>query len=554
MFQISKFKSKKDFFQRINSLENDLSKKRNKDKAFLNIDKSMNSYISSKNYDILKWKLFRVRRKKNYFNYNNKNIEEKHISFDARKNEEKKELIKGIDRSFNKLKLQNSEMKKYQSLCGMIKEQNKTNQYLLYQLIKGEKEKVENSKNDTNENNLLTGLTSEMKKEIHSFDSKTEKNEPLTKGDSYKIDFFLTKTNIIDKNAKKHLLSKIVNDDIIKNKLSSPKEKWKKNVFNEISNKKRRSQINFLKKELNYYNKAIDKDNKKLEKFKKKEKISKYIEAQNELELQNKEIEDLIKIYKGFHKKIKEYDTAIFFYKIKNDNYISSINEIKNIINKNSNTENLEQNIPKMEIDKKAFEQHLNLYKTEINIIKKEIEGYKNREKSLNDFVENNLIFWKEKDKINKELSNSCDLEQKLKKKLEVKNKQLEDAKNLNLELNEYIQKSELNKKNKLEEMIKYENSEQERIKKIKKEIDDINKEMQKYNYQKDVEENDIDLEINSQKEILNQQKCEIEQLNKEEKLINVNIDKLNKELESITNKADNKNNELQKLIKSIKS
>ena len=506
MFQISKFKSKKDFFQRINSLENDLSKKRNKDKAFLNIDKSMNSYISSKNYDILKWKLFRVRRKKNYFNYNNKNIEEKHISFDARKNEEKKKLIKEIDRSFNKLKLQNSEMKKYQSLCGTIKEQNKTNQYLLYQLIKGEKEKVENSKNDTNENNLLTGLTSEMKKEIHSFDSKTEKNEPLTKGDSYKIDFFLTKTNIIDKNAKKHLLSKIVNDDIIKNKLSSPKEKWKKNVFNEISNKKRRSQINFLKKELNYYNKAIDKDNKKLEKFKKKEKISKYIEAQNELELQNKEIEDLIKIYKGFHKKIKEYDTAIFFYKIKNDNYISSINEIKNIINKNSNTENLEQNIPKMEIDKKAFEQHLNLYKTEIDIIKKEIEEYKNREKSLNDFVENNLIF------------------------------------------------SELNKKNKLEEMIKYENSEQERIKKIKKEIDDINKEMQKYNYQKDVEENDIELEINSQKEILNQQKCEIEQLNKEEKLINDNIDKLNKELESITNKADNKNNELQKLIKSIKS
>ena len=113
---------------------------------------------------------------------------------------------------------------------------------------------------------------------------------------------------------------------------------------------------------------------------------------------------------------------------------------------------------------------------------------------------------------------------------------------------------SELNKKNKLEEMIKYENSEQERIKKIKKEIDDINKEMQKYNYQKDVEENDIDLEINSQKEILNHQKCEIEQLNKEEKLINDNIDKLNKELESITNKADNKNNELQKLIKSIKS
>ena len=73
---------------------------------------------------------------------------------------------------------------------------------------------------------------------------------------------------------------------------------------------------------------------------------------------------------------------------------------------------------------------------------------------------------------------------------------------------------------------------------------------MQKYNYQKDVEENDIDLEINSQKEILNQQKCEIEQLNKEEKLINDNIHKLNKELESITNKADNKNNELQKLIK----
>ena len=550
MFQNSKFQSKNNFFQRMNSTDNDFTKKRNKNRTFLNIDKNMNSYISSKNYDILKWKISNIRRKKNYFNYNNKKIEEKQISFDTRKNEEKKKLIKEINKSFNELKLQNNEKKKYQDLCCNIKEQNKTQQYILYQIIKEEKEKEENSKNDSIENNLFTGLTSEMKKDAHSYDSKTEKNEPLSKGDTFKTEFFLTKTNILNKNTDKQLFSKTIKGDIIKNNLLYPITKYKKNEINGITNQKQLSHINFLKRELNYYNKAINKDNKKLEIIKKKEKTSKYIQAQNDLELQNKEIEDLIKIYNGFHKKIKEYDTAIYFYKIKNENYISSINEIKNIINKKSNIDNMGQNIPKMEIDKKAFEEHLNLYKSEIDAIKKEIDEYKEKEKSLNDFIENNLKSWAERDKIINEIKSTCDLELKLKKKLEVKKNKLEFAKKLNLELNEYIKKTKSNKKNKLEEKIKYEQEEKEQLKKIQKEIDDIHKEMQKYNYEKDVEESEVEQEINSKKEQLNKQNSEIEQLNKEEKLMKDNLDKLHKELESITNKLNNKNNELQNLYK----
>ena len=546
----SKNLDRRNFFHRLNSIESNIPKRRNNKKNFGKIDKNINSYISSKNK---KSPFFG--RKKNCFNCDNKILEENPLSFDMRDNEEKNKLIKEINRSVNELKLQDKEIKKYQDLYGAIKEQNKTNQYILNQIIKeGKETKEENNKNDKSEskseNNLIKVLYSEKKKEKQLSDSKDNIIEPLSSRETDKMDLFQTNPFLLIKPTKNDLFSKTARDNIIKNNLFSSKSKEKENILNSIQNRKRLFQINFLKRELGYYNKAIDKENKKLEMFKKKEKTSKYIQVQNELDLQNKELEDLIKLYNIYQKKIKEYKTAIYFYKIKNNNYISSINDIKNRINKNykSLNDDLEEDIPKIELDKKAFEENISLYKTKNYKIKKEIDEYKKKEKSLIEFIQNSLIILSERNKNNIEINNSYDLEIKLKKKLELKNTKLEKVKIINSDLNEYIKKLASNKINKFEDKIKYEQMEQEHIKKIKGEISDINREIQKNNYQNDVEENELKIEINTKNEILNEQKNEIEKLDKDEEHLKNHIDKLNKELKLITDNINNKNEELQKL------
>ena len=563
----SKNSERRNFSKRLNSIENNKPKKGKSKKTLLNIDKNVNSFLSSKNYDILQYrKLPFFRRKKIYFNYGNKKSEEIPLSFDVRNDEEKKKLIKEINRSFKELKLQDKEMKKYQDLYGSIKEQNKTNQYILNQIINEEKEtKEENSKIDnnekTNENNksksksennlIITGLNSAKKKDQQLSDSKDNKIEPLSNRDSDKMDFFLTKPIIFIKPTKKDVFSKTARGNIIKNNLLSPKSKEGNNILNSITNKKHLSQINFLKRELEYYNKAIDKDNKKLEIFKKKEKISKYIQAQNELDLQNKELEDLIKLYNEYQKKIKEYTTVIYFYKIKNGNYISLINEIKNLIDKNYNSlkDDWEEEIPKMESDKKALEENISMYKSQNDKIKKEIDESKRKEKSLIEYIQKNLNFLKERNKNNVEINISYSLEIKLKKKLKLKNIKLEKAKKINSDLNEYIRISTSNNKNKFEEKTKFEEVEQEHIKQIIKKINDINRKIQIYNYHCDVEENEMEMEINEKKDYTNEQKTEIEQLDKDEEYITKNIDELKKELELVTNNLNNKEEELKKLI-----
>ena len=559
----SKSPERKKFAQRLNSLENNNAKRRKKNTTFLNIDKNVNSFINSKNYDILKYKKFPYfRRKKNYFNYDYKKYSDFPLSFDIRNNEEKKKLIKEINRSYIELRLQNKEMKKYKDLYGTIKEQNKTNQYILDQIINEEREKVDlknNSNQKTQENNrsksendiIITAINSEKKKEEPLSDKNSDKIEPLSNRDTDKKDFFLTKTLIMSKQSRKDLFSKTSRGSIIKNNLLSPKTKGNKILLNYMKNKQHLSKINFLKKELIYYDKAIDKDNKKLEVFKRNEKISKYIQAQNELDLQNKELEDLIKLYNEYQKKIKEYSAVIYFYQIKNDDYVSIINNINNKIKKNfqPTKDNWEQDIPKMETDKKSFEDHFTLYKSENDKIKKENEELKKKEKTLIEFIENNLNYLKERNKNNDEINNTYIIEQKLRKKLELKNTKMEKAKKINDELNDYINKTAFNKKYKLEEKIKNEQNEQEKIKKINKEIISINREIQKNNYQNDVEDNEMEMEINSKNDFIKEQIFEIEKLNVDEELLNEEINELNNELKLISNKINEKNNELKKLV-----
>ena len=559
----SKSPERKKFAQRLNSLENNNAKRRKKNTTFLNIDKNVNSFINSKNYDILKYKKFPYfRRKKNYFNYDYKKYSDFPLSFDIRNNEEKKKLIKEINRSYIELRLQNKEMKKYKDLYGTIKEQNKTNQYILDQIINEEREKVDlknNSNQKTQENNrsksendiIITAINSEKNKEEPLSDKNSDKIEPLSNRDTDKKDFFLTKTLIMSKQSRKDLFSKTSRGSIIKNNLLSPKTKGNKILLNYMKNKQHLSKINFLKKELIYYDKAIDKDNKKLEVFKKNEKISKYIQAQNELDLQNKELEDLIKLYNEYQKKIKEYSAVIYFYQIKNDDYVSIINNINNKIEKNfqPTKDNWEQDIPKIETDKKSFEDHFTLYKSENDKIKKENEKLKKKEKTLIEFIENNLNYLKERNKNNDEINNTYIIEQKLRKKLELKNTKMEKAKKINDELNDYINKTAFNKKYKLEEKIKNEQNEQEKIKKINKEIISINREIQKNNYQNDVEDNEMEMEINSKNDFIKEQIFEIEKLNVDEELLNEEINELNNELKLISNKINEKNNELKKLV-----
>lgn len=541
----AKNQEKKKFSQRLNSIENNISKRRKKNKNFINIDKNFNSFISSKNFDILKYqKLSFFKRKKNYFNYEKKRIKETPLSFDKRNIEEKNKLIKEISLSFNELKLQDKEMKKYKELYGSIKEQNKTNQYILDQLMNEEKEnkvkrekiKIDNyEKMDENnkskqENDIL--ISDKKKEDQQIYEDQSGKVDSLSNREKEKQDFFLTKTFLLNP-TKNDLFSRTSKGNFIKNGLLPQKNKKRKQFLNDNRDKKNLSQINFLKRELIIYNKAIDKDGKKLEDLKKKKNISNYIKAKNELELQNKELEDLIKLYNEYHKKINEFNIVISFFRIKNENYISLINEINRKIEKkfNSKNEAFEKDIPQMESDKKAYEEQITLFKPEMEKIKKEIDENKMKEQSLNEFIDNNLKFWNEKNKNNIEINNTYILEQKLKRKLELKNDKLEKAKIINSELKEFIKQSTTNKKSKIEEKTKYEQIELEHINKIKKEIDEINKEIQKLNYRNDVEENELEMEINKQNIILKEQQNELEQLNKEEKYLNEQISELKSRL-----------------------
>lgn len=553
----SKKLEKKKCSQRLNSIENNAAKRGNK--TFVNYDKKTNSFINSKNFDILKFKkLPYFKRKKNYFNYNYKKLDDIPLSFDIVNNEKKKRLIKEINKSFNELKLQEKEIKKYQNLYGNIMEQNKTNQNILDLIINEEKEtKKENGKVEDNEKIkesnksrtenvengiIITAFNSEKKKEEPISDIKESKIDLISNKNTTIKDFFLTKPILLSKPTDRELFSKTARGNIIKNNLLYPKNKERKKLMSNIGGKKQISQINFLKKELIFYDKAIEKDNHRLEKYKKKEKISKCIEAQNELNIQNKQLEDLYKLYNDYHKKIDEFSTVINFYKIKNDNYIALINDLKKKIEKNKFNGNWEEDISKMESDKKALEEHITLYKSENKKIKKENDEYKKKEQSLNEFIEKNLKILEERNKNNMEINNTHDLEQTLKKKLELKNNKIEKAQKYNSELNEYIKKSDSNKKNKLEEKNKYEKTEKEYISKIKKEINDINKEIQKCIYQNDVKENEMEMKINIQNNLLKEQENEIDKLNMEEEFINEKINQSNKELESLNKNIQEKN------------
>ena len=277
---------KQKYTPRLNLLENKFFQKENKKKSLVNADKTVN-YINSKNLDILKIPKF------HYFRNKNNNLKHNHnklgnnppLSFDVKDDEEKKKLINEINKSFNKLKLQDKERKKYQNLYSNIKDQNKINQYIIQHMMKDKKEKEEIKENSQDNDNkekdnekfkdvnnskteidiIVTGFDSEKKKFEATSDLKNDKNELNSNLDSDKKDFFLTKMLLPRNPNKTNIFSRTVRDNIMKIDLFSHWFNKKNNLLNNIKGKKRKSQINFLRKELKYYNKEIDKDNIKLE-------------------------------------------------------------------------------------------------------------------------------------------------------------------------------------------------------------------------------------------------------------------------------------------------
>ena len=495
------------------------------------------------NYDNNKEKITPISYRRNYSNNNN--------LFDI-KEKQKEKLIMEINQSNNELKNQDKEIKKFQNLYGTIKRENLTNQFLIYQILNKDKEKsksIENNKTATEKEMLLDDNLNQKKEQISNKEKKMDKNSISFKDEKYSnsnIDtnsFFITGTNIYDKN----------NNNFSSNKTSNMK-KNKTCIINSNKSKKDSSKLKLLKKELDYYIKTIDEDTKKLEKFKENDKITGYLQTKKELDEKNKELDDLITKSNGLQGDINDHDMVIYFYKLKNDNYISLINDIKRRINTKHKPiyTNWERRVKKLESQKEVLENQNKLYISEIDRIKEINETNKKRENELKEFLRKNEKYLDEKNKNSLEVTNSYNNEQRLKKKCDLNNKKIEKLRESNNALNELITKTEVERKNKLLEKQKNEQIQQEKMKKITEEINNINKEMQKTGFKSIIEQKNLENEINKSNELINEQKKEIESLILNEKNIINEINNLNKELDIISKESENQKNEMQLLIKNF--
>ena len=132
------------------------------------------------------------------------------------------------------------------------------------------------------------------------------------------------------------------------------------------------SRLNNLKKELDYYIKTIDIDTQKLEKLKENQTISEYLRSKEELDKKNKELDDVINKSNGLQGDINDHDMVIYCYKLKNEHYISLINDIKRKINSKYKPIyiNWEKRVKKLESQKEILENQNTLYITEIDKMK----------------------------------------------------------------------------------------------------------------------------------------------------------------------------------------
>ena len=524
---------------------------------------SNQKFINEKNLDILhNRRLFHL-KKNNYFkyttskekianqvSYKRNNSHNNNLFYSDRRDKEK--LIMEINQSNNELKIQDKEIKKFKNLYGTIKKENLENHFLLSQIMNKKRNKKDIYKEQSKENNIIETEKEIVLKDQISTNNNNDKNSMSSKEDKYsnsKYDthsFFLTGTNLLfDKDNKNNNLNKAKSSNMKKNKTCYLKH---------YNNYKESSKLKLLKKELDYYARTINEDTKKLEKFKENHKISGYLRAKEKLFKKNKELDDLVKISYGLQEKINEHDMIIYFFKLKNNNFTSLINEMKKKIDIKYKpiVANLKKRAKKWESQKEILDNQNKLYKNEIDTLKEENEKIKKKEIELKEFIEKNKKILEEKTKYNLELTNTFNNEQKLKQKMDLKSKKIEKMKKSNKDLSEYITKIEKEQKDEL--ILKTENefNQQEKIKKLWKQINDINKEMQKYSYKSIIGEKNMENEINKNFEILEAQNKEIEYLENKEKNIVNDIKNLNKELEKISEESKNQRMEMEFLIKNF--
>ena len=397
---MSNCKTEKDKTERninINKYESNSNREKNtlqKNRKFLSNPK----FINKKNLDILQNRHLPNLKKNNYFQYDTtkeKTTNQVSVPIPYRRNNshnnnyfydqqrEKEKLIMEINQSNNELKSQDKELKKFQNLYGTIKRENLANQFLLYQIMNKEKKKEkENNKEQSKENNKTETEKEIILKDQISTNNNNDKNSISNKDDKYSnsnIDthsFFLTGTN---------LLSDIVSKNNYTNYSNKAKSTNRKNKTCYLKNKKDSSKLKLLKKELDYYIRTINEDTKKLEKFKENHKISGYLQAKGELDKKNQELDDLMKISKALQEKIKDHDMVIYFYKLKNNNFITLINEIKKRIEAKHKPifSNLEKRVKKLESQKEILENQNKIYKTEIDTLKEENEKNKKKRRGI---------------------------------------------------------------------------------------------------------------------------------------------------------------------------
>ena len=546
----------------LNKYESNSTREKNllvKNKKFSN-----HKFMNEKNLDILNNRRLLHLKKNNNFkyttskekitnqiSYKSNNSHNNNPFYSDRRDKEK--IIMEINQSNNELKCQGKEIKKFQNLYGAIKKENLENKFLLFQIMNKEKNKKDIYKEQSKENNKTETEKEIVLKEQISTNNNNDKNSISSKEDKYsnsKFDthsFFLTGTNLlIDKESKNNNLNKAKSSNIKKNKTCYLKH---------YNNYKESSKLKLLKKELDYYVRTINEDTKKLEKFKENHKISGYLQVKEELFKKNKELDDLAKISYGLQEKVNDHDMIIYFFKLKNNNFTSLLNEMKKKIDTKYKPifANLKKKVKKLESQKEILDNQNKLYKTEIGALKEENEKIKKKEIELKEFIEKNKKILEEKIKNNLELTNAFNNEQKLKQKMDLKIKKIGKLKKSNKDLIEYITKIEKEQKDKLIRKTENEFIQQEKIKKICKEINDINKEVQKYSYKSIIDEKNMENEINKNNEILEVQYKEVEYLkNKEKKIVN-DIKNLNKKLEKISEESKNQKMEMELLIQNFK-
>ena len=269
--------------------------------------------------------------------------------------------------------------------------------------------------------------------------------------------------------------------------------KFKENLIIELSNEindkqdkdnipvhRRIKSVNLNRNSFNYFN-NINKEN--------DNKIKEYI-IQEKDEKNLSDLNEDINYKNNYKEKNKTTENRIFLYYLENNNINGNINDINNIDNKiQIETQKLKNDIENLERNKKELLIQIANLITKNNALTEEISLMKNS-KMKKEETENSSIT-----KI-KELNNKIELIMNSKNDIEKKNKELQ--KNINVYQSE--KESQLKELKKLKDNIDDLKKENRKIKELKLEIDDLNREISGLIKENQKLANDFE-EINSRKE-----------------------------------------------------